>query len=95
MARIQPLPQAALPQYKPIFQLIEQNMGFVPSSLPTMARVPVLFDTFGAFAATVMNAGLIEPALVQLIAREPPGVVDSGDLIGATWACCVDRALGS
>ncbi len=36
MARIQPLPQAALPQYEPIFQLI---------------------------------AGLIEPALVQLVAH--------------------------
>lgn len=69
MAHIQPLPRAELPQYEPIFQLIEQNMGFVPSSLPTMARIPALFDTFGAFAATVMNAGLIDPMLVQLVAH--------------------------
>jgi uncharacterized peroxidase-related enzyme len=69
MARIEPLPNEELPQYQPIFDLIERTMGFVPSSLPTMARIPALFDTFGAFAATVMNAGHIERPLVQLIAH--------------------------
>jgi AhpD family alkylhydroperoxidase len=34
-----------------------------------MARIPALFDTFSAFAATVMNAGQIDRALVQLIAH--------------------------
>lgn len=46
MARIEPLSSAELPQYIPIFDLNEQTMGFVPTSLPTMARIPALFDTF-------------------------------------------------
>jgi hypothetical protein len=45
VARIEPLSADELPQYSPIFDLIEQSMGFVPSSLPTMARIPFLFDT--------------------------------------------------
>jgi len=69
VARIEPLPSHELPQYQPTFDLIEQAMGFVPSSLPTMARIPALLDTFSAFAGTVMGAGLIEPPLVQLIAH--------------------------
>lgn len=69
MARIQPLSHTDLPQYAPIFDLIEQTMGFVPSSLPTMARIPALFDSFAPFAATVMNAGHIDPSLVQLCAH--------------------------
>lgn len=69
MARIEPLPRAELAQHEPIFELIESNMGFVPSSLPTMARVPGLFEAFGTFGATVMNAGHIQPSLVQLIAH--------------------------
>lgn len=69
MARIEPLSADELPQYAPIFELIEQSMGFVPSSLPTMARIPALFDTFAPFAATVMNAGHIDPTLVQLVAH--------------------------
>jgi len=52
-----------------MFTLIESSMGFVPSSLPTMARIPAVFETFGRFAATVMNAGQIDPTLVQLIAN--------------------------
>jgi uncharacterized peroxidase-related enzyme len=69
MARIDPLPRAELAHYEPIFQLIETNMGFVPASLPTMARIPALFETFGTFASTVMNAGLIDRGLVQFIAH--------------------------
>ena len=69
MGRIEPLSRAELPQYEAIFGLIESSMGFVPSSLPMMARIPALLDTFAPFAATVMNAGQIEPTLVQLIAN--------------------------
>jgi uncharacterized peroxidase-related enzyme len=52
-----------------MFQVIEANMGFVPNSLPTMARIPALFEAFGAFASTVMSAGRIDRGLVQLIAH--------------------------
>ncbi len=69
MARIEPLPRSELAQHEPTFQLIEQNMGFVPSSFPTMARVPNLAEAFGALAGTIMNAGLIDRGLVQFIAH--------------------------
>jgi uncharacterized peroxidase-related enzyme len=67
-ARIEPRPRDELPEFEPTFQLLEQTMGFLPASLTTMARIPALFETFGAFAATVMNAGL-DRGLVQLIAH--------------------------
>lgn len=69
MARIEPIPRADLPQYEPIFQMVEASMGFVPSSLPTMARIPKLFEAFGQLAATAMNAGEIDPTLVQMVAH--------------------------
>ncbi len=69
MGRITPIPRADLPQYEPVFELVEAAMGFVPSSLPTMARVPALFEAFGQLAATVMNAGQIDPGLGQLVAH--------------------------
>jgi uncharacterized peroxidase-related enzyme len=69
MAHITPIPRSDLPQYEPIFELVEASMGFVPSSLPTMARVPALFEAFSQLAATVMTLGKIDPGLGQLIAH--------------------------
>lgn len=69
MGRIEPIPRTELPEYEPLFELVEEAMGFLPSSLPTMAKVPAIFETFGAFAATVMNAGQIDGGLAQLIAH--------------------------
>jgi len=69
MAHLTPLSRDDLPQYAPIFELVESSMGFVSSSLPTMARVPALMDAFSNLAVTVMGMGLIEPGLGQLIAH--------------------------
>jgi len=69
MGRIEPIPRSDLPQYEAVFELVEEAMGFLPSSLPTMARVPALFEAFGQFAAMVMNAGQIDAGLAQLIAH--------------------------
>lgn len=69
MARVEPIARDELPQYEPIFEMVEASMGFVPSSMPTMARIPKLFHAFGQLAATVMNAGEIDRELVQMVAH--------------------------
>ena len=68
MARIEPLRREDLPEFEEAFEVTEQFMGFVPNSMPTMARVPGLLPTFQRLAGTVMLNGLIEPELVQLVA---------------------------
>ena len=69
MARVDPISRDDLPQYEPVFAMVEESMGFVPSSMPTMARIPKLFEAFGQLAATVMNAGEIDRELVQMVAH--------------------------
>ncbi len=69
MARIEPIARDDLPQYEPIFELVEASMGFVPTSMPTMARIPKLFEAFAQLAGTVMNAGEIDRELVQMVAH--------------------------
>ena len=69
MGRIEPIPREELPQYEPVFELVEAAMGFVPSSMPTMARVPALFEAFAGFAGAVSNLGLIDRGLAQLVAN--------------------------
>lgn len=69
MARITPIPREELPQYEPIFEMVEASMGFVPSSMPTMARIPALFEAFGGLALAISAAGEIEPQLMQLVAH--------------------------
>lgn len=44
-------------------------MGFVPNSMLTMARVPGLMEQFQALAGSIFTNGLIEPALVQMVAQ--------------------------
>ena len=64
MARVDAIPREELTDYEPVFQLVEGAMGFLPSSMRTMARIPALFDAFSNFAATVTMLGKIEPGLV-------------------------------
>lgn len=69
MARVDAIPREELTDYDPVFQLLEGAMGFLPSSMRTMARIPALFDAFSNLAATVTMLGKIEPGLVQMIAN--------------------------
>lgn len=43
-------------------------MGFVPNSMPTMARVPGLLEGFQGLGAAVLMNDLIPPGLKQMIA---------------------------
>ena len=68
MPRIDALPRADLGRFEDRFALVEEVMGFVPSSLFTMARVPQLLETFSDFAGVVLGNGLIPRSLAQMVA---------------------------
>ncbi len=69
MARLEPLDRSDLPEFAEAFALTEQFMGFVPNSMPTMARVPGLLPAFQQLAAAVFTNGLIPSELVQMLAH--------------------------
>ncbi len=69
MARVAPMSREDLPQHEPIFQMVEKSMGFVPSSMMTMAKAPGLMEAFGGLAATVHSMGAIDTTLGQMIAN--------------------------
>ncbi len=69
MPAITPLSRDALPQYESQLALIEGAMGFVPTSLLTMARLPALFEAFSGLAFAVHTLGEIDRELFHLVAH--------------------------
>ena len=69
MAHLTPLDRDALPEHEPIFEMVEQMMGFVPNSMFTMARVPGLLEGFNALGRAVMANTIITPHLRQMVAQ--------------------------
>ncbi len=67
MSRIDPVPTDELVEYAEGFALIEGFMGFVPSSLRVMARVPGLLDGMTGLSSVVFLNDLLPTALEQLI----------------------------
>lgn len=68
MAHIDPLPREELDDYEAGLAFVEQTMGFVPNSMPTMARVPGLLDGFLGMAQGALGNHLIPHGLKQMIA---------------------------
>ena len=68
MTLVTPKTREEMPDMEPIFNMVEASMGFVPTSMLTMAHWPELLQTFGAFAGNVLNNGEVAPGLKQLIA---------------------------
>ena len=68
MTLVPPLSREELPEMEPLFNMVEASMGFVPTSMLTMAHWPELLQTFAAFAGNVLNNGEVDPGLKQLIA---------------------------
>ena len=68
MPNIQPLPREQLPEFEPLFHLVEKSMGFVPNSLPTMAHRPEILQAFAALLGAVLGPGLVELGTKQLVA---------------------------
>ena len=73
MARIPPLPREDLAEFEPVFQLLEQQMGFVPNSLLTLGRRPGVLRGFLQLALAVYGTPAdpppISPELTRLIAH--------------------------
>ena len=68
MARIEPLTREDLAEFEDQLAFFENSMGFIPSSIFNMARVPGLFQGFQAIAKATMGNDLIPGELKQLIA---------------------------
>lgn len=68
MANVQPLRREDLPQYEDLFEIYEQQMGFVPNSFFTMARRPEILDAFRQLILAVWTTGTVDPQLKPLIA---------------------------
>lgn len=68
MTHVIPKTRAELPELEPMFAGVEASMGFVPSSMLTMAHWPELLQSFGALGATVLGPGEVDPGLKQLVA---------------------------
>ena len=69
MSRIDPAPAEQLEKYTAMFDMVEASMGFVPTSMKTMARVPEILDGFSALAVGLATAGKIDSTLSQLVAH--------------------------
>ena len=68
MTHITPRTRAELAELEPVFQAVEESMGFVPTSMLTMAYWPELMLAFGGLGNTILGGGELEPGLKQLIA---------------------------
>jgi len=68
MARISSIERKQLPDFEPMFQVLDHTMGYVPNNFLSMAHWPELLGAFGSLAATILQTGEVEGDLKQLIA---------------------------
>lgn len=69
MARIAPLERQDLSELDAMFGALEAAMGFVPTSLLTMARIPAVLKVFAPLAPAVMGPGSVDIGLKALVAQ--------------------------
>lgn len=69
MPHVEPIAREDLPHLEEWFTLIESVMGFVPSSLRTMAHVPGLVEGFQGLATAVIANPIIDGELKNLVAH--------------------------
>jgi uncharacterized peroxidase-related enzyme len=68
MSRIPPLSRVQLPEFEPMFQLLDNTMGYVPNNMLSMAHWPELLTAFGSIGATILQTGEVDRGLKQLVA---------------------------
>ena len=68
MARIEPLSPTQLTDFQPMFDVLENTMGYIPNNLLSMAYWPELLTAFGGIGATILQPGELDPGLKQLVA---------------------------
>ena len=69
MPNVQPVAREDLPELEEGFQVIEAAMGFVPTSMFTMAHVPGLVQGFQALAFAVMGNPILDPELKNMVSH--------------------------
>ena len=69
MPHVDPIAREDLPHLEEWFQLIESVMGFVPSSLNTIAHVPGLVEGFQGLATAVIANPIIDGELKNLVSH--------------------------
>lgn len=67
MPRVEPLPRQSLAQFEPFFRMVEEAMGFVPTSMLTMGRSPALLQAFAGLSGTILAGGKLDPGLKSLV----------------------------
>ena len=78
MPHVEPLPREELSEFEPFFQMVEQAMGFVPTSMLTMGRNPDLLRAFAGLSGTVLASDRLDPglrALISYVASRAAGCV--------------------
>ncbi len=67
--RIEPLPREELAEFEDGLAMVEALMGFVPTSMHVMARVPGLLPAFQHLGAAAMGNGLLPDGLPHMISH--------------------------
>lgn len=68
MAHVRPLRRADLPELEELFQLYDETLSFVPSSLTTMARRPSILRAFSELITQIWRSGTVPVGLKPLLA---------------------------
>ena len=63
MANVEPLLREDLSEFEPVFQAVEQVLGFVPRSMYTMGRRPGILRGFAALSGAVLLGGTVDASL--------------------------------
>ena len=66
--RIPTVPRDQLPDFVPMFQLLEGSMAYVPNNFLSMAHWPELLTAFGGIGAIILQTGEVDRGLKQLVA---------------------------
>jgi uncharacterized peroxidase-related enzyme len=67
MARVAPVSRKDVPELEDAFAPVEQRMGFLPNSLLTMARRPVILRAVAELTQAA-RTGIVSPELKELVA---------------------------
>jgi uncharacterized peroxidase-related enzyme len=68
MTHITPKQREESPELEPMFQMVEEAMGFLPNSMLIMSQWPELTQAFSGLGATILNGGELDAGLKQMIA---------------------------
>ena len=55
-----------LPDFEPMFQVLDSTMGYIPNNFLSMAHWPELLVAFSGLGATILQTGEVDSGLKQL-----------------------------